>query len=210
MRLPMTASTPPVRRPTEPIGTSRPRRAGSSCPSSSVSRARSRSRSRCAGCRTALACIARRELPCAASAPAVGRLLDAGAIILGVTNISELTLWIESDNHLYGRTSNPYDPARTAGGSSGGEGAAVGSGGSPFGLGSDIAGSIRIPRSVLRRFRATSRVPGSSPTPACGRPRQGESGRMLAVGPLTRRREDLMPLLELIAGPGRRGPSPGG
>ncbi len=73
------------------------------------------------------------------------RLIDAGAIPLGVTNTSELTLWIESENPLYGRTNNPYDLSRTAGGSSGGEGAAVGSGGSPFGVGADIGGSIRVP-----------------------------------------------------------------
>jgi len=89
--------------------------------------------------------VARRDFRSPLNAPAVERLVDAGAIPLGVTNTSELTLWIESDNRLYGRTNNPYDVARTAGGSSGGEGAAVGSGGSPFGLASDIAGSIRIP-----------------------------------------------------------------
>ena len=54
-------------------------------------------------------------------------------------------MWIESVNRVYGRTRNAYDPHRTAGGSSGGEGAAVGSGGSPVGLGSDIGGSIRLP-----------------------------------------------------------------
>src|SRR4051812_46165705 len=74
------------------------------------------------------------------NAPAVQRLVDAGFIPLGVTNTSEMTMWIESDNRVYGRTRNAYDPHRTAGGSSGGEGAAVGSGGSPVGLGSDIGG----------------------------------------------------------------------
>src|ERR1019366_3934872 len=90
--------------------------------------------------------LARREatladelLRSAGPAEVLQRLLDAGAIPLGLTNTSELTLWIESSNRLYGRTNNPYDPTRTAGGSSGGEGAAVGSGASPFGLASDIA-----------------------------------------------------------------------
>ena len=62
-------------------------------------------------------------------------------------------MWIESDNRVYGRTRNAYDPHRTAGGSSGGEGAAVGSGGSPIGLGSDIGGSIRAARVLQRRVR---------------------------------------------------------
>ena len=75
----------------------------------------------------------------------VARLRAAGAIPLGVTNISELCMWMESNNKVYGRTNNPYDLTRTVGGSSGGEGAIIGAGGSPFGLGSDIGGSIRMP-----------------------------------------------------------------
>ena len=62
-------------------------------------------------------------------------------------------MWIESDNRVYGRTLNAYDRTRIAGGSSGGEGAAVGSGGSPVGLGSDIAGSIRHAGLLQRRLR---------------------------------------------------------
>jgi fatty acid amide hydrolase 2 len=134
------------------------------------------------------------------TAPVVQRLIDAGAIPLGVTNTSELTLWIESSNRVYGRTRNPYDPRRTAGGSSGGEGAAVGSGGSPFGLGSDIGGSIRIPAffcGVFGHKPSSCLVPNSAMYP----PASGESVRMLGVGPLARRAEDLMPVLRVIAGP---------
>jgi fatty acid amide hydrolase 2 len=61
--------------------------------------------------------VARKHQRAAQSAPVVARLLAAGAIPLGVTNTSELTLWIESSNHVYGRTNNPFDPLRTAGGS---------------------------------------------------------------------------------------------
>jgi fatty acid amide hydrolase 2 len=143
--------------------------------------------------------IARRDYRSAVNAPAVQRLVDAGAIPLGVTNTSELTLWIESDNRLYGRTNNPYDVGRTAGGSSGGEGAAVGSGGSPFGLASDIAGSIRIPAlfcGVFGHKPSSGLVSNDGMWP----PTTGESGRMLGVGPLARRAEDLMPLLRVISG----------
>jgi fatty acid amide hydrolase 2 len=144
--------------------------------------------------------VARRDYRAPTNAPSVRRLLDAGAIPLGVTNTSELTLWIESDNRLYGRTSNPYDPERTAGGSSGGEGAAVGCGGSPFGLASDIAGSIRIPALFCGVF---GHKPSSGLVPNAGMypPTEGESGRMLGVGPLSRRAHDLMPLLRVLAGP---------
>jgi fatty acid amide hydrolase 2 len=144
--------------------------------------------------------LARQDLRAPRSAPAVARLVAAGAIALGVTNTSELTLWIESSNRIYGRTSNPYDPARTAGGSSGGEGAAVGSGGSPFGIASDIGGSIRIPAlfcGVFGHKPSAGLVPNSDMYP----PSSGESGRMLGVGPLARRAEDLFVVLRLIAGP---------
>jgi fatty acid amide hydrolase 2 len=144
--------------------------------------------------------LARRHERAERSAPAVQRLIGAGAIPLGVTNVSELTLWIESENRVYGRTNNPYDPSRTAGGSSGGEGAAVGCGGSPFGLASDIAGSIRIPAlfcGVFGHKPSGGLVPNTGLWP----PTTGESGRMLGTGVLARRAEDLMPLIELIAGP---------
>jgi Asp-tRNA(Asn)/Glu-tRNA(Gln) amidotransferase A subunit family amidase len=142
--------------------------------------------------------VARRDYRSASTAPAVQRLIDAGAIPLGVTNTSELTLWLESHNRLYGRTCNPYDPKRTAGGSSGGEGAAVGSGGSPFGVGSDIAGSIRVPAlfcGVFGHKPSAGLVSNDGMWP----PTTGESGRMLGVGPLTRRGEDLLPLLRVMA-----------
>ena len=144
--------------------------------------------------------VARRDYRAETSAPAVQRLIDAGAIPLGLTNVSELTLWVESDNRVYGRTSNPYDSSRAAGGSSGGEGAAVGSGASPFGLGSDIAGSIRIPAffcGVFGHKPSNGLVPhtGSYPLP------HGEAMRLLAAGPLARRGEDLMPVLRILSGP---------
>ncbi|MDO9174376.1 MAG: amidase family protein, partial [Actinomycetota bacterium] len=87
----------------------------------------------------------RRDIVNTANAPTVQSLLDAGAIPIGVTNTSELCMWMESYNAVYGRCSNPYDKRRTVGGSSGGEGSIVGSGASPFGLGADVGGSIRMP-----------------------------------------------------------------
>ncbi len=144
--------------------------------------------------------VARRDYRAETTAPSAQRLIDAGAIPLGLTNVSELTLWIESDNRVYGRTSNPYDPSRAAGGSSGGEGAAVGSGASPFGLGSDIAGSIRIPAffcGVFGHKPSNGLVPhtGSYPVP------HGEGRRLLSYGPLARRGEDLMAVLRILSGP---------
>ncbi|MGH2843668.1 MAG: amidase, partial [Solirubrobacteraceae bacterium] len=133
------------------------------------------------------------------NAAAVQRLIDAGAIPLGVTNVSELTLWIESDNPVYGRTNNPYDQSRTAGGSSGGEAATVAIGGSPFGIGADIGGSIRIPALFCGVF---GHKPSSGLVPTTGLwPPVAEAAEpLLTVGPITRRAEDLLPLLRILSG----------
>src|SRR6056297_3311743 len=79
------------------------------------------------------------------SATAVARLQAAGAIVLGKTNTPELTLSFETDNALFGPTRNPYDPARSPGGSSGGAAAIIAASGSPLDLGTDTGGSIRLP-----------------------------------------------------------------
>lgn len=144
--------------------------------------------------------LARRERRASQSATAVKRLIDAGAIPLGVTNTSELTLWLESENPVYGRTNNPYDVTRTAGGSSGGEGAAVGSGGSAFGVAADIGGSIRVPAlfcGVFGHKPSAGLLPNTGLWPST----EGEAQSLLTVGPLTRRGEDLLPLLKIMAGP---------
>jgi fatty acid amide hydrolase 2 len=132
-------------------------------------------------------------------AVAVARLRAAGAIPLGVTNTSELCMWMESNNRVYGRTNNPYDLGRTPGGSSGGEGAIIGAGGSPFGLGSDIGGSIRMPAFFNGVFghKPTGGLvdnSGQRPTPPAG------VLEYLSTGPIARRAEDLTPLLEVLAG----------
>jgi fatty acid amide hydrolase 2 len=144
--------------------------------------------------------VARRDHRAGRTAPVVRRMVAAGAIPLGLTNTSELCMWIETSNRLYGRTSNPYDPRRTAGGSSGGEGAAVGSGGTPVGLGTDSGGSIRMPAfccGVFGHKPSTGLVPitGTFPAP------RGDTARLVVNGPLARRAEDLMPLLRVLAGP---------
>lgn len=81
----------------------------------------------------------------ARDAIAVARLRNAGAIVFGKTNCSELTLSYETDNLVYGRTNNPYDLHCTSGGSSGGAAAILAASGSPLDLGSDTGGSIRVP-----------------------------------------------------------------
>ncbi len=144
--------------------------------------------------------VARRGYLAPRDATVVARVRAAGAIPLGVTNTSELCMWMESSNRVYGRTNNPYDAGRIVGGSSGGEGSIVGSGASPFGVGSDIGGSIRNPaffNGVFGHKPTSALVPNSGQFPIA----ENAARRYLTTGPLARRACDLMPLLRLMAGP---------
>ena len=85
------------------------------------------------------------DLPATADAEVVRRLREAGAVILGKTAVPEMMLWPFTETISFGATHNPWDLAYTPGGSSGGSGAAVAAGLAPIALGSDGAGSIRIP-----------------------------------------------------------------
>src|ERR1051325_10486293 len=78
----------------------------------------------------------------------VARLRNAGAIVLGKTNVAQLLLFFESDNPVYGPTNNPWNLERTPGGSSGGEAAIIAAGGSALGIGTDLGGSIRVPAAL--------------------------------------------------------------
>ncbi len=132
-------------------------------------------------------------------ATAVRRLRDAGAIPIGVSNVPEMAMWFETFNKVYGTTNNPYNLDCTPGGSSGGEAALVGAGASPFGIGSDIGGSIRLPAmfcGVYGHKPTGGTVPMTGSEPASS----GDVGRYVTTGPLARRATDLMPLLQLMAG----------
>jgi fatty acid amide hydrolase 2 len=147
--------------------------------------------------------VRRRDVIASEDATAVARLRQAGAVCIGLTNVSELCMWMESNNRVYGRSNNPYDPRCIVGGSSGGEGAIVGSGASPFGLGADIGGSIRMPAFFCGVFGHKSTgglVPGTGMHPLS----ENDALRYLTTGPIARRAGDLMPLLRLLAGPDGR------
>jgi indoleacetamide hydrolase len=92
------------------------------------------------------------------NAQVVQRLLDAGAIVLGKANLQELAYGPTSNNAAFGPVSNPYDPTRIPGGSSGGTAAAVAARLAPAGLGTDTAGSVRVPGSLcgITTFRPTT------------------------------------------------------
>jgi Asp-tRNA(Asn)/Glu-tRNA(Gln) amidotransferase A subunit family amidase len=139
-------------------------------------------------------------------APLVARLRQAGAIILGVTNAPELLMAWETDNLLYGRTNNPWDLARTPGGSSGGEAAAIAAGMSAGGVGSDGGGSIREPAhfSGICGLKPTpGRIPATGHFPAS----VGPFALLGVVGPLARNMDDLKILFEVMQGPDDGDPS---
>lgn len=134
-----------------------------------------------------------------ADATLVTRLKKAGAIILGVTNTPEMLMAYETDNLLYGRTNNPWDLSRTAGGSSGGESAAIAAGCSAGGVGSDGGGSIRVPAhftGICGLKPTPGRIPSTGHFPEC----TGPFARMGVVGPMARTIDDLELLTEVLAG----------
>ncbi|KAM9398811.1 fatty-acid amide hydrolase 2-A-like isoform 1-T1 [Salvelinus alpinus] len=143
--------------------------------------------------------VSRRGVISATDAPPVALLKRAGAIPLGVTNCSELCMWLESHNHLYGITNNPYDLERIPGGSSGGEGSILGGGGSVIGVGSDVGGSIRIPAFFNGIF---GHKPTSGVVSNVGQfpPASGQQPGFLCTGPMCRYAQDLLPMLRVMGG----------
>ncbi len=133
-------------------------------------------------------------------ATVVARLREAGAILLGKTNTPELTLSFETNNLIYGRTSNPYDVNRTSGGSSGGAAAIIAAGGAPFDIGSDFGGSIRLPANwngIAGIKPSAGRVPRTGHIIPFG----GMLDSLQQIGPLARYVDDLGLTLPIIAGP---------
>jgi amidase len=131
----------------------------------------------------------------------VERLKAAGAITLGKTNTPEFGAGSNTFNKVFGQTRNPYDPSRTAGGSSGGAAAAVACGMLPFADGSDLAASLRNPGNFCNvvGFRPT---PGRVPT----YPAVNAWNTQPVLGPIARTVEDAAFLLSAMAGPDRRAP----
>lgn len=136
------------------------------------------------------------------NAVAVQRLIDAGAVVFGKTNVPLYAGDLQSYNEIYGSTSNPWDLSRTPGGSSGGAAAALAAGLTPLELGSDIGGSIRTPAHFCGVFGlkpsygvvpSRGHVPG--PPGTLSRPDIG------VMGPMARTADDLAMAFDILAGP---------
>lgn len=143
-----------------------------------------------AGLRTTSGSKMRMDYVPQTDAPAVARLKAAGAIILGKSNASEMAMDYTADNPVFGRTNHPLNHDLTPGGSSGGEAVAIATCMSPGGLGSDLAGSVRIPAhfcGVSALKPTTGRVPGELQFP----PSIGPYSLGAVIGPLARTAADL-------------------
>ncbi len=129
----------------------------------------------------------------------VRRLKNAGAVLLGNTNVAEMLMAYESDNLIYGRTSNPWNLSRTAGGSSGGESAAIAAGCSAGGVGSDGGGSIRVPAhftGICGLKPTPGRIPATGHFPVS----TGPFAQLGVVGPMARTVDDVELLAQVMTG----------
>jgi Asp-tRNA(Asn)/Glu-tRNA(Gln) amidotransferase A subunit family amidase len=136
-------------------------------------------------------------------APLVQRLKSAGAILLGNTNTPEYLMAYETDNALQGKTSNPWNFAKSSGGSSGGEAAAIAAGCSAGGVGSDGGGSIRVPAHFCG-ICGLKPTPGSIPATGHFPSGDGAFPWLGVVGPMARNVADVRALFQVL-----RGPDPG-
>ncbi|XP_014205027.1 fatty-acid amide hydrolase 2 isoform X2 [Copidosoma floridanum] len=144
--------------------------------------------------------VARRNYRAARDAECVRLMRLAGGIPLATTNVSELAMWWESTNCIYGTTKNPYNTRHIVGGSSGGEGCIQAAGGSPCGIGSDIGGSIRMPsffNGIFGHRPSKGVVSNEGQYPNAY---TEEQNALLVVGPMCRFAEDLGPMLGVLAG----------
>ncbi|KAK8069996.1 amidase signature domain-containing protein [Apiospora phragmitis] len=132
-------------------------------------------------------------------------LQDAGAILYCKTNVPQTMMTADSENNIFGRTLNPHNTQLNAGGSTGGEGALLAFRGSPLGVGTDIAGSIRIPAACcgIYGFKPTAdRVPFGGQN-ACPFPRNRLPGIVPAAGPMANTLADLRLFMDVVVSEGR-------
>jgi len=133
------------------------------------------------------------------------RLKAAGGILIGKTNVAMMLADFQTNNPIFGRTTNPWNIERTPGGSSGGAAAALASGMTPFDIGTDLSGSIRLPAHFCGLFGlkpTEQRVPLTGLLPGLTTPRSIRI--MSCIGPMARTVEDLALLYSIIAGPDGR------
>ncbi|CAH1407241.1 unnamed protein product [Nezara viridula] len=143
--------------------------------------------------------VSRKGTKSTEDAVVVERLKESGAILIAVSNVPELNLWCETRNNVFGQTNNPYKFSRTTGGSTGGESSIISACGSPFGIGTDIGGSIRMPAYYCGLFGhkpTTGLITTKGLTFRTG----DEVSTMVTAGTLSRTAKDITPFLKVLLG----------
>ncbi|OHX14638.1 hypothetical protein BI347_14820 [Chromobacterium sphagni] len=156
---------------------------------------------RTAGLRTTAGYAPLRDSVPDRDADAVARLKNAGAIVIGKSNCAPLCSDLQTRNDIFGTTGNPWEAGRTAGGSSGGEAAAVALGLSPLGLGSDSGGSIRVPASYCGVYGfkpSIGKIARDGLIPPLGDPAREDS--LTVVGAIARSVRDLALSYSILSG----------
>src|SRR5262244_2923128 len=147
--------------------------------------------------------VAFRDSKAAKTSVVADRLLRAGAVLIGATNVPVALHDWQSYNPIYGTTNNPWDLDRSPGGSSGGSAAALAAGLGPLSLGSDLGGSLRVPAhfcGICAHKPSLGLVPDRGHTPPASPPVPRDSD-LAVVGPMSRAAADLALALDVIAGP---------
>jgi amidase len=153
-----------------------------------------------AGLHCEVGSLLRRGAMAEEDAVVVSRVRHAGANILGTTNCPEFLMAYETDNRLHGQTHNPWNVEYSSGGSSGGESAAIASGMSAGGLGSDSGGSVRTPAhftGICSLKPTPGRIPSTGHEPPC----VGPFSVLGAIGPMARTMQDVRLLFETLCNP---------
>lgn len=143
--------------------------------------------------------VIRKNIVADRDAEAIRLMRSAGAIPLALTNVSELAMWWESSNYLFGTTKNPYNTRHIVGGSSGGEGCIQAAAGSPLGIGSDIGGSIRMPaffNGIFGHKPSKGIVSSDGQYPSA---HSDDQDQLLAIGPMCRYAQDITLTLKILA-----------
>lgn len=151
------------------------------------------------GYKTTAGCVVLKDNVASEDATFVKRLKAAGAIFIGKTNTPDFESSVDTFNELYGVTRNPYDLSRSAGGSSGGCGAAVAACCAAFSIGADHGGSLRVPAHYngITTIRSIGRIPSTGVLYGF---RSGLGARFNAEGPLARYVDDLDLIMKVICG----------
>nr|XP_022916205.1 fatty-acid amide hydrolase 2-like isoform X2 [Onthophagus taurus] len=151
----------------------------------------------CEGMKWSLGLLSRQDVVAISDANAVGLMKEAGGILIGVTNISQVGFWTETYNPVYGFTRNPYEIYKSVGGSCGGEACIVAACGSPIGIGIDFGGCLRIPANRCGVFthKSSPKLISIQGNPLFS---NSTENNIAVIGPIVKYSEDLSFIISIL------------